>query len=102
MLAEVFSVAEECPGIWDEEVAAAGFQPEAGLSCSVLFLTLPVALALVKSQPDISETFGVVTRSDSNPAKAPGPRALMIGAMMRRFFVLVRVRKILCDRMRGV
>jgi len=86
---EIFSVAEECPGISDEEVAALCSESQRilltfdkdfgelifrrGLSAGsgvVLFRLIPespeeaadVALALVKSQPDLNGTFCVVTR----------------------------------------
>ena len=86
---EVFSVAEECPGISDEEVAALcsegqrillTFDKDFGelifrreLSAGsgvVLFRLIPqspeeaadVALALIKSQPDLIGTFCVVTQ----------------------------------------
>lgn len=86
---EVFSVAEECPGISDEKVAALSSESQRvlltfdkdfgelvfrrGLSAGsgvVLFRCIPespeeaadVALALVKSQPDLSGTFCVITR----------------------------------------
>ena len=85
----MFSVAEECPGIADEEVAALCSERQRilltfdkdfgelifrrGLSAGsgvVLFRLIPespeqaadVALALVKSQPDLNGTFCVVTR----------------------------------------
>jgi predicted nuclease of predicted toxin-antitoxin system len=86
---EIFSVAEECPGIADEEVAGLCSEGQRilltfdkdfgelvfrrGLSAGsgvVLFRLIPespeeaadVALALVKSQPDLSGNFCVVTR----------------------------------------
>jgi predicted nuclease of predicted toxin-antitoxin system len=86
---EVFSIAEECPGISDEEVAALCADQQAilltfdkdfgelvfrrGLSAGsgvVLFRITPespgeaadVALALVESQPDLRGSFCVVTR----------------------------------------
>ncbi len=86
---EVFSVAEECPGISDEQVAALCSESQRvlltfdkdfgelvfrrGLSAGsgvVLFRLVPespqeaadLALALVKSQPDINGTFCVITR----------------------------------------
>ena len=86
---EIFSVAEERPGISDEEVAAFCSESQRvlltfdkdfgelvfrrGLSAGsgvVLFRLIPesleeaadAALALVKSQPDLNGTFCVVTR----------------------------------------
>ena len=86
---EVFSVAEERPGISDEEVAALCSESQRVLltfdkdfgelvfrrglpagSGVVLLMLIPespeeaadVALALVKSQPDLNGTFYVVTR----------------------------------------
>ena len=86
---EIFSVAEECPGISDEEVAILCSDGQRilltfdkdfgelifrrGLSAGngvVLFRLIPespeeaadVALALVKSQPDLNGIFCVVTR----------------------------------------
>lgn len=86
---EVFSVAEERPGISDEEIAALCSESQRvlltfdkdfgelvfrrGLSAGsgvVLFRLIPespeeaaaVALALVKSQPDLNGNFCVVTR----------------------------------------
>ena len=86
---EVFSVAEECPGISDEEVAALCSESQRvlltfdkdfgelvfhrGLSAGsavVLFRFIPespeeaadVAMALLQSQPDLRGTFCVITR----------------------------------------
>jgi hypothetical protein len=86
---DVFSIAEECPGVSDEEVAALCADQQRilltfdkdfgelifrrGLSAGsgvVLFRITPespeeaadVALALVESQPDLGGTFCVVTR----------------------------------------
>ena len=86
---KIFSVAEECPGSSDEEVAGLCSEGERilltfdkdfgelifrrGMSAGigvVLFRLIPespeeaadVALALVKSQPDLNGTFCVVTR----------------------------------------
>jgi len=82
---EIFSVAEECPGISDEEVAALCSESKRVLltfdkdfgelvfrrgSGVVLFRLIPetpeeaadVALALVKSLPDLNGTFCVITR----------------------------------------
>jgi predicted nuclease of predicted toxin-antitoxin system len=97
---EVFSIAEECPGISDEEVAALCADKQGilltfdkdfgelvfrrGLSAGsgvVLFRITPespeeaadLALALVEAQPDLPGSFCVVTR-DRIRVRPLGPR----------------------------
>ncbi len=100
---DVFSIAEECPGVSDEEVAALCAEQQRilltfdkdfgelvfrrGLSAAsgvVLFRITPespedaagVALALVESRPDLAGTFCVVTRDRIRVRRMGQPRDL--------------------------